>query len=932
MNPGNRLESIRSALVRLSSGRLFGSHHVRELISEAGQGNPCAVHDLCDLLLSSDTHLADAARQGLMNLPEEGIEACCDHLFRHENEPLRELCCNNSYLPDNSGRRALFRIVNGERFSSGYSGPPEIAEIAGGYLKATWSERLRIIRILTGSGRPDLLSGVLGEPGCNGALPVDFISLMAEKFAARGNFSWLASNLFSLPFPAAVIAGRLLRDSGYTPDDGDPDYWKALAESLPGRYDFPEFPQNMSAPIRGGSVRYQLLAMNMAGTLLAAGCYDGTIELWRIPGGGLLTSRGTDLERIHSLKFSPDGSCLACLGGNGRILLISVPGLEILSGCGMNAPSPSALDWLNSDVIVGGTQGLPRSVTLPNGRIIRFISPPSSAGITSFAIGEKGKIFYGDCQGSVSAWDPAGGTTHTFSGIHNGPVVTLVLNKSGSFLSSTSVTGSVLVHSIDSGQIIGEIADDVPVSSVVISPDATWCATGDGSGNLSIFNLPECRMKSRSFVHRDGVSTLGVSSDSKLVIVGTTGGFLHFHDVQDSGRAFTVRTGTGGIHCIAATANGTIAITGWQGVLELRQLSDGSLLQRHEGRSGPISCSSTPSSKGLVALSGRNGFVQILDPGCQTFYGSVDTYLPVVTAVALLEKEVLVAGRDGTLLLLSLPRGDIIRSFPGHEGTVRALAVCSEKRLFAAGGWDCGIRLHGILKDNPVLLAGHGSPITGLSFFPSGRFLVSCSQDRTLRLWDLEQQYESKVLTGHTSVVSAVAVSPAGDTIASGSWDRSVRLWSVPDGDCLAALRGHHHRLTNLQFCSGNILVTGDEAGWLGFWLLPDGKLLRLVDTRAGHIIGIIPGIRERSVLTVHRKGVCLSFPCPWTNVAENLTPGDLVAIRQDTQAAEKSSAEEGDRWRFIECLAMGSLRSSVIVTPDPTMPAGYEIVMSEET
>ncbi|TVQ18593.1 MAG: hypothetical protein EA367_14310 [Leptolyngbya sp. DLM2.Bin15] len=59
------------------------------------------------------------------------------------------------------------------------------------------------------------------------------------------------------------------------------------------------------------------------------------------------------------------------------------------------------------------------------------------------------------------------------------------------------------------------------------------------------------------------------------------------------------------------------------------------------------------------------------------------------------------------------------------------------------------------------------------------RYLMSARKD-TLRIWDLRVGREVMVLAGHTSLVTAVAVRSDRPWIVSGSEDRTVRLWGIP--------------------------------------------------------------------------------------------------------------------------------------------------------
>ena len=64
---------------------------------------------------------------------------------------------------------------------------------------------------------------------------------------------------------------------------------------------------------------------------------------------------------------------------------------------------------------------------------------------------------------------------------------------------------------------------------------------------------------------------------------------------------------------------------------------------------------------------------------------------------------------------------------------------------------------------------------------PDGRHVVSGSDDKTVRLWDLATGQEVRRFTGHQSSVRSVAVTPDGRYVVSGSLDKTVRVWYIGD-------------------------------------------------------------------------------------------------------------------------------------------------------
>ena len=80
-----------------------------------------------------------------------------------------------------------------------------------------------------------------------------------------------------------------------------------------------------------------------------------------------------------------------------------------------------------------------------------------------------------------------------------------------------------------------------------------------------------------------------------------------------------------------------------------------------------------------------------------------------------------------------------------------------------------------------------------VAYSPDGRYIISGSDDCTIRIWDAETGAAvSNILEGHTEGLTSVAPSPNGQRIISGSEDCTIRIWHTGTGAAVGKpLEGH---------------------------------------------------------------------------------------------------------------------------------------------
>ncbi|KAF9448057.1 coatomer subunit alpha-2 [Macrolepiota fuliginosa MF-IS2] len=137
---------------------------------------------------------------------------------------------------------------------------------------------------------------------------------------------------------------------------------------------------------------------------------------------------------------------------------------------------------------------------------------------------------------------------------------------------------------------------------------------------------------------------------------------------------------------------------------------------------------------------------------------------------------------NGSVQLWNYRMGVLVDRFEEHEGPVRGVAIHPTRALLVTGGDDYKIKVWDIRPQNRrclFTLLGHLDYVRTVQFHHEMPWILSASDDQTIRIWNSTSRQCIAILTGHSHYVMSAQFHPKEDLIVSASMDQTVRVWDI---------------------------------------------------------------------------------------------------------------------------------------------------------
>jgi WD40 repeat protein len=246
----------------------------------------------------------------------------------------------------------------------------------------------------------------------------------------------------------------------------------------------------------------------------------------------------------------------------------------------------------------------------------------------------------------------------------------------------------------------------------------------------------------------------------------------------------------------------------------------------------------------------------------------------------------------------------------GHSAGVNSIAISPDGKIFASGSDDRTVRLWNLETGEWIyMFTGQAGAILSVSFSPDGNTIASGSIDRTISTWHPKSKkiirtfFQLNSPYSHDGFVHAIAFSCNGILASAGS-DKKIKLWGSYTGELKRALIGHEDAVLAIAFTpDGKTLVSGGADKTIKIWNLENPTKPKVINAHSAAVQAVVISPDGENLISGSKDCSIKIWHLPTGELLNTLTknssPVKSLAISPDGKILASANHNQIELWQW---------------------------------